>query len=119
MTRNAEREWRSADFIRIERAKHLIGAHFRGELKRRVVALGYDTEHMIAGSVPGFEIAGCDKATLKTFSTGRGGRFCLGEGTTPRFRLSSRDAASGALYPQVQGRTVARGTEPNLEGPIA
>ena len=71
MTRNPEGEWRSADFIRIERAKLLIGAHYRAELRRRIEALGYATEQTMVGSVPGFEIAGYDKATLKAFSTRR------------------------------------------------
>ena len=71
MTRNAEGEWRSADFIKLERAKLLIGAHYRSELKRRLEALGYATEQTMVGSVPGFEIAGYDRATLKAFSTRR------------------------------------------------
>ena len=71
MTQNAEGEWRSADFIKIERAKLLIGAHYRSELKRRLEALGYATEQTMVGSVPGFEIAGYDRATLKAFSTRR------------------------------------------------
>ncbi|MCY4608619.1 MAG: relaxase domain-containing protein, partial [bacterium] len=71
MTRNAEGDWRSADFIRIERAKLLIGAHYRSELRRRLEALGYSTEQTMVGSVPGFEIAGYDRATLKAFSTRR------------------------------------------------
>ena len=52
MTRNAKGEWRSADFIKIERAKHLIGAHYRAELKRRLETLGYATEQTMVGSVP-------------------------------------------------------------------
>ncbi|MCY4608189.1 MAG: relaxase domain-containing protein, partial [bacterium] len=71
MTRNAEGEWRSADFIKLERSKLLIGAHYRSELKRRLEALGYATEQIMVGSVPGFEIAGYDRATLKAFSTRR------------------------------------------------
>ncbi len=71
MTQNSEGEWRSADFIRLERAKLLIGAHYRSELKRRLEALGYATEQTMVGSVPGFEIAGYDRATLKAFSTRR------------------------------------------------
>ncbi len=71
MTRNAEGDWRSADFIKLERAKLLIGAHYRSELKRRLEALGYATEQTMVGSVPGFEIAGYDRATLKAFSTRR------------------------------------------------
>ncbi len=70
-TQNAEGEWRSADFIKTERAKLLIGAHYRSELKRRLEALDYLTEQTMVGSVPGFEIAGYDRATLKAFSTRR------------------------------------------------
>lgn len=71
MTRNPEDEWRGADFIRIERAKHLIGAHYRGELRCRLEAPGYATVETMVRRVPGFEIAGYDKATLRAFSTRR------------------------------------------------
>ena len=71
MTRNAEGEWRSADFIRLERSKLLIGAFYRSELKRRIEALGYATTQTMVGSIPGFEIAGYDRSHLKAFSTRR------------------------------------------------
>ncbi len=58
MTQNVEGAWRSADFIRIERSKLLIGAFYRSELKRRIEALDYATKQTMVGSVPGFEIAG-------------------------------------------------------------
>ena len=71
MTQNAEGEWRSADFIRLERSKLLIGAYYRSELKRRIEALGYATTQTMVGSIPGFEIAGYDRSLLKAFSTRR------------------------------------------------
>ncbi|MDE0242711.1 MAG: relaxase domain-containing protein, partial [bacterium] len=71
MTQNAEGAWRSADFIKIERSKFLIGAFYRHELKKRIEALGYATTQTMVGSVPGFEIAGYTKQHLKAFSTRR------------------------------------------------
>ena len=71
MTQNAEVQWRSADFIRLERSKLLIGAFYRNELKRRIEALGYATTRTMVGSIPGFEIAGYDRSHLKAFSTRR------------------------------------------------
>ncbi|MDE0419151.1 MAG: relaxase domain-containing protein, partial [bacterium] len=71
MTQNEEGAWRSADFIKIERSKLLIGAFYRHELKRRIEALGYATTQTMVGSVPGFEIAGYSKQHLKAFSTRR------------------------------------------------
>ncbi len=71
MTQNADGAWRSADFIKLERSKLLIGAFYRSELKRRIEALGYATTQTMVGSVPGFEIAGYTKQHLKAFSTRR------------------------------------------------
>ena len=71
MTQNAESAWRSADFIKLERSKLLIGAFYRSELKKRIEALGYATTQTMVGSVPGFEIAGYTKQHLKAFSTRR------------------------------------------------
>ena len=71
MTRNPEGAWRSADFIKLERSKLLIGAFYRSELKKRIEALGYATTQTMVGSVPGFEIAGYTKEHLKAFSTRR------------------------------------------------
>ncbi len=71
MTQNSEGAWRSADFIKIERSKLLIGAFYRSELKQRIEALGYATKQTMVGSVPGFEIAGYTKEHLRAFSTRR------------------------------------------------
>ena len=117
MTQNAEGEWRSADFIKVERAKLLIGAHYRSELKRRLEALGYATEQTMVGSVPGFEIAGYDKATLKAFSTRRAEALAWVKERNLDSGSAAGHAASGALYPKTQGRAVARGTQQHLEGP--
>ncbi len=100
MTQNSQGEWRSADFIKIERAKHLIGAHYRAELKRRLETLGYATEQTMVGSVPGFEIAGYDKATLRAFSTRRAEALAWVKERNLDSALGRRDAAGGALHPQ-------------------
>ena len=108
MTRNPEGEWRSADFIRIERAKHLIGAHYRGELKRRLEALGYATEQTMVGSVPGFEIAGYDRATLRAFSTRRAEALAWA-------RERNLDSRSAAVMQQAVLYTRKRKDEPSRE----
>ena len=108
MTRNAEGEWRSADFIKIERTKHLIGAHYRGELKRRLEALGYATEQTMVGSVPGFEIAGYDKATLRAFSTRRAEALAW-------VKERNLDSASAAVMQQAVLYTRKRKDEPSRE----
>ncbi|MDE0047716.1 MAG: relaxase domain-containing protein, partial [bacterium] len=108
MTQNSQGEWRSADFIKIERAKHLIGAHYRGELKRRLEALGYATEQTMVGSVPGFEIAGYDKATLRAFSTRRAQALAWA-------RERNLDSASAAVMQQAVLYTRKRKDEPSGE----
>ncbi len=106
MTRNAEGAWRSADFIKLERAKLLIGAHYRSELKRRLEALGYATEQTMVGSVPGFEIAGYDRATLKAFSTRRAEALAW-------VKERNLDAASAAVMQQAVLYTRKRKDEPS------
>ena len=71
MTRNADGQWRSAEFTAAFRAKKLLGAYYRAELRRRVEAIGYATVPTLVGTVPGFEIAGYPKALLERFSTRR------------------------------------------------
>ena len=108
MTQNAEGAWRSADFIRTERAKLLIGAHYRSELKRRLEALGYATEQTMVGSVPGFEIAGYDKATLKAFSTRRAEALAW-------VKERNLDAASASVMQQAVLYTRKRKDEPSRQ----
>ena len=108
MTRNQKGEWRSADFIKIERARHLIGAHYRGELKRRLEALGYATEQTMVGSVPGFEIAGYDKATLRAFSTRRAEALAW-------VKERNLDSASAVVMQQAVLYTRKRKDEPSRE----
>ena len=71
MTRNADGDWRSAEFTALFRAKKLMGAYYRAELRRRVEAIGYATVRTLVGTVPGFEVAGYPKALLEQFSTRR------------------------------------------------
>ena len=71
MTRDAQGTWRSAEFTALERAKRLLGAYYRKELRQRLEALGYATVATEVGGVPGFEIAGYRKGLLDSFSTRR------------------------------------------------
>ena len=71
MTRDRPGRWRSAEFTAVERAKKLIGAYYRHELQRRLEEMGYAAAPAMVGRVPGFEIAGYDRATLESFSTRR------------------------------------------------
>ena len=69
MTRDAQGTWRSAEFTALERAKRLIGAYYRKELRKRLEALGYATAATNVGDMPGFE--GYRKELLASFSTRR------------------------------------------------
>ena len=68
MTRNAKGEWRSLETTRIRRSAKLIGAYYRNALAKRLQALGYAITPTLIGRVPGFEIAGYDRALLDAFS---------------------------------------------------
>ena len=71
MTRDAQGTWRSAEFTALERAKLLVGAHYRKELRKRLEAIGYAAVATEVGDMPGFEIAGYRKGLLDSFSTRR------------------------------------------------
>ena len=68
MTRNAKGEWRSLETTKIRRSEKLIGAYYRNALAERLQALGYATAPTLIGRIPGFEIAGYDRALLDAFS---------------------------------------------------
>ena len=68
MTRNAKGEWRSLETTKIRRSAKLIGAYYRNALAQRLQALGYAITPTLIGRVPGFEIAGYDRALLDAFS---------------------------------------------------
>ena len=68
MTRNAKGEWRSLETTKVRRSEKLIGAYYRNALARRLQALGYAITPTLIGRMPGFEIAGYDRALLDAFS---------------------------------------------------
>ena len=68
MTRNASGEWRSVEPTKIQRSQKLIGAYYRNELARRLQALGMAVSPTLVGRVPGFELAGYERAFLDAFS---------------------------------------------------
>ena len=68
MTRNAKGEWRSLETTKIRRSAKLIGAYYRNALAQRLQALGYAITPTLIGRIPGFEIAGYDRALLDAFS---------------------------------------------------
>ncbi len=71
MTRGPDGSWRSLDTGSLGSRRLLIGAHYRNELARRLLDLGYELQETMIGPVPGFEIAGWEKQTLDAFSTRR------------------------------------------------
>ncbi len=68
MTRNASGEWRSVEPTKIRRSEKLIGAYYRNELAQRLQTLGMAVSPTLVGRVPGFELAGYDRAFLDAFS---------------------------------------------------
>ena len=71
MTCTGDGEWRSLDLGPLTSNEMLIGAFYRNELAVRLVELGYDLEHSLAGRVPSFEIRGYGRPVLRSFSTRR------------------------------------------------
>ena len=68
MTRTASGAWRSVEPTRIRRSAKLIGAYYRNELARRLQALGMAVSPTLVGRIPGFELAGYERAFLDAFS---------------------------------------------------
>ena len=68
MTRARDGAWKSIEPTLIRRSERLIGAHYRNELAARLEALGLAVTPTMVGPVPGFELAGYDKAFLDAFS---------------------------------------------------
>ena len=75
---------------------------------RGIAAMGYATEQTMVGSVPGFEIAGYDKATLKAFSTRRAQALAWA-------RERNLDERSAAIMQQAVLYTRKRKDEPSRE----
>ncbi|MDE0417105.1 MAG: relaxase domain-containing protein [bacterium] len=71
MSRGPDGSWRSLDTGRLHSRRLLIGAHYRNELARRLMDLGYELQETMIGPVQGFEIAGWRQETLDAFSTRR------------------------------------------------
>ena len=71
MTQRPDGTWASLDTGPLRPAEKLVGAHYRNELAARLRELGYALRPTMVGQVPGFEIAGIDRALLKEHSTRR------------------------------------------------
>ena len=71
MTRGAEGRWKSVEPTQIHRSARLIGAYYRNELARLLVAKGYSVVPAMAGRIPSFEIAGYGRELREAFSTRR------------------------------------------------
>ena len=96
MTRNAAGEWRSIEVTAIRRNKRLIGAHYRNELARRLLELGYETVPTMIGPVPGFELADYGREVREAFSTRR--RDILEDMKRRGVAYSAARAQQAALY---------------------
>ena len=71
MTRNRSGEWRSVEPTEMRRNVRLIGAYYRQDLARRLLALGFRIEATMIGGLPGFEIAGYGREFVDAFSSRR------------------------------------------------
>ncbi len=71
MTHDTNGKWRSIETADLKRNQKLIGAFYRNELARRLRQLGVALSPSMIGRVPGFEIAGRERAALEAFSSRR------------------------------------------------
>ena len=71
MTRDGEGRWKSIEPTDLHRTATLIGAYYRDQLARRLIAKGYSIVPAMAGRLRSFEIAGYDRRLRDAFSTRR------------------------------------------------
>ena len=71
MTRDGRGRWKSVEPTLLHRNARLMGAYYRNELARRLIARGYAILPAMAGRIPSFEMAGYDRRVCETFSTRR------------------------------------------------
>ena len=71
VTRDADGRWRSVDPVALHRYARLIGAYYRDQLARNLIARGYSIVPAMAGRIPSFDIAGLGRELCDAFSTRR------------------------------------------------
>ena len=71
VTRDANGRWRSVDPVALHRNVRLIGAFYRDQLARNLIALEYSIVPAMAGRIPSFDIAGLGRELCDAFSTRR------------------------------------------------
>ena len=71
MTRDGEGRWKSIEPTGLHRNAILIGAYYRDQLARRLIAKGYSILPAMVGRMQSFEIAGYDRRVRDAFSSRR------------------------------------------------
>ncbi|MDD9993368.1 MAG: relaxase domain-containing protein, partial [Rhodospirillales bacterium] len=71
VTRDSGGRWKSVEPTLLHRNVRLIGAYYRNELSRRLIAEGYSVLPAMAGRIPSFELAGYAQEVCEAFSTRR------------------------------------------------
>ena len=71
MTRDGEGRWKSIEPTELHRNAILIGAYYRDQLARRLIAKGYSILPAMVGRMQSFEIAGYDRRVRDAFSSRR------------------------------------------------
>ena len=71
MTRDGDGRWKSIEPTELHRSAFLIGAYYRDQLARRLIAKGYSIVPAMAGRLQSFEIAGYDLRVRNAFSSRR------------------------------------------------
>ena len=71
MTRDGEGRWKSIEPTELHRNAILIGAYYRDQLARRLIAKGYSILPAMVGRMQSFEIAGYDRRVRDGFSSRR------------------------------------------------
>ena len=71
VTRDADDRWRSVDPVALHRNARLIGAYYRDQLARNLIARKYSIVPAMAGRIPSFDIAGLGRELCDAFSTRR------------------------------------------------
>ena len=71
VTRDGDGQWKSVEPTLLHRNARLIGAYYRDQLARQLIAKGYSILPAMVGRLPSFELAGYGRDLREAFSTRR------------------------------------------------
>ena len=123
MTQDGEGQWKSVEPTLLHRKAKLIGAYYRDQLARNLIARKYSIVPAMVGRLPSFELAGYGRELREAFSTRRHEILAYVDGkgwdhSTDRMQmatLATRKRKAEPMRAQLQQRWRVRAQELGLD----